>query len=292
MEDGFLQLTPRAQQLLRNAEKESANLKHQYIGTEHLLLAILELPDSTAFQVLIPDVVPDPTTLRHRVLSRVEKQSVMEDSLGGNRVHTPRVKKVFALAEKQAQKVEGLVYTGTEHILLAMIIEGDGIAGRVLVEEYGLTEEKTRQMIKKIKDPLFQEDKAGLSEEEFVEASIQILQLPTEGLDEKLVVQIKHLKHSTLATLIYRKSPVKGNHQFLVALRTTVGEATDLETIKHSAVLVQAALNGTAETVVRSAFVTQVRGTQAEKNLGTLLQLVTNKPVAVEVVDYLKLWES
>ena len=120
--------TPRAQQVLALARKETDRFQHNYIGTEHLLLGLISLGQGVAVNVLQKMGLELET-----VRSEVEKQVGMghESKPSGNIPYTPRVKKVLALAGKEANALNHS-YIGTEHILLGLMREGEGVAARVL----------------------------------------------------------------------------------------------------------------------------------------------------------------
>lgn len=120
--------TPRAQQVLTLAKKEADRFHHNYVGTEHLLLGLINLGQGVAVNVL-QKMGLDLQTVR----SAVEKQVGVgpESKPSGNIPYTPRVKKVLALAGKEAKSLNHS-YVGTEHILLGLLREGEGVAARVL----------------------------------------------------------------------------------------------------------------------------------------------------------------
>ncbi|OIO60252.1 MAG: NDP-hexose 4-ketoreductase [Verrucomicrobia bacterium CG1_02_43_26] len=120
--------TPRAQQVLALARKEADRFYHNYVGTEHLLLGLINLGQGVAVNVL-QKMGLDLETVR----AAVEKQVGMgaESQPSPNVPFTPRVKKVLALAGKEAKALHHS-YIGTEHILLGLLREGEGVAARVL----------------------------------------------------------------------------------------------------------------------------------------------------------------
>ena len=124
--------TPRAQQVLALARKEADRFHHNYVGTEHILLGLIKLGQGVAVSVL-QKMGLDLETVR----SAVEKQvgSGPEGKESGSIPYTPRVKKVLALAGKEAKALNHS-YVGTEHILLGLLREGEGVAddGRTVEE--------------------------------------------------------------------------------------------------------------------------------------------------------------
>src|SRR3981081_4444003 len=116
--------TPRAQQVLALAGKEAERFKHNYAGTEHLLLGLIKLRQGVAVNVLHKMGLD-----LERVRMEVEEYvgSHPETNMIGNIPSTPRVKKVLALAGKEAKALNH-PYVGTEHILLGLLREGEGVA--------------------------------------------------------------------------------------------------------------------------------------------------------------------
>src|SRR3954466_3959515 len=142
--------TPRAQQVLALARKEADRFNHNFVGTEHLLLGLIKLGQGVAVNVL-QKLGLDLETVR----MEVEKQvgTGPDQKMIGNIPYTPRVKKVLALAAKEAKNLNH-TYVGTEHILLGLLREGDGVAARVL-KNMDVDIEQTRQEILKELDPNF-----------------------------------------------------------------------------------------------------------------------------------------
>jgi ATP-dependent Clp protease ATP-binding subunit ClpC len=142
--------TPRAQQVLALARKEADRFNHNYLGTEHLLLGLIKLGQGVAVNVL-QKMGLDMETVR----MEIEKQvgSGPETKMVGNIPYTPRVKKVLTLAGKEAKSLNHS-YVGTEHILLGLLREGEGVAARVL-KSLEVDIERTRNEILKELDPNF-----------------------------------------------------------------------------------------------------------------------------------------
>ncbi|HUB67803.1 MAG TPA: ATP-dependent Clp protease ATP-binding subunit [Candidatus Methylacidiphilales bacterium] len=157
--------TPRAQQVLALARKEADRFNHNYVGTEHLLLGLIKLGQGVAVNVL-QKLGLDLETVR----IEVEKQvgSGPDTKMSGNIPYTPRVKKVLALAGKEAKALNHS-YVGTEHILLGLLREGDGVAARVL-KTLEVDIERTRNEVLKELDPNFA---SGEAESEESESSAQ-----------------------------------------------------------------------------------------------------------------------
>src|ERR1041385_1024033 len=133
--------TPRAQKVLALARGEAERFNHHFVGTEHLLLGIVALEQGTAVAVLRKMGI-DLESVRREVETQVGRGP---DEKPFHPPYTPRVKKVLALAAKEAKALNH-TYVGTEHILLGLLREGDGVGGRVL-KNLGLDMEQTRQQI-------------------------------------------------------------------------------------------------------------------------------------------------
>src|SRR5690242_12603130 len=134
--------TERAQRVILIAQEEAKRLNHDYVGTEHILLGLIALGEGVAAQVLANLGVD----LR-RVRSEIEKivgtgGNVM---LLGEIPFTPRAKKVLEYAVEEAQHM-GHSYVGTEHLLLGLIREEEGVAARVL-ENLGLRLDVVREEV-------------------------------------------------------------------------------------------------------------------------------------------------
>ncbi|MBL9190511.1 MAG: ATP-dependent Clp protease ATP-binding subunit [Opitutaceae bacterium] len=142
--------TPRAQQVLALARKEADRFHHNYVGTEHLLLGLIKLGQGVAVSVL-QKMGLDLETVR----AAVEKQvgTGQETKTQNSIPYTPRVKKVLALAGKEAKTLNHS-YVGTEHILLGLLREGEGVAARVL-KSLEIDIERTRNEILRELDPQF-----------------------------------------------------------------------------------------------------------------------------------------
>src|SRR5918911_186608 len=155
-EEAMNNFTPRAQQVLALARKEADRFNHNFVGTEHLLLGLIKLGQGVAVNVL-QKLGLDLETVR----MEVEKQvgTGPDQKMIGNIPYTPRVKKVLALAAKEAKALNH-TYVGTEHILLGLLREGDGVAARVL-KNLDVDIEQTRQEILKELDPNFTGQEEG-----------------------------------------------------------------------------------------------------------------------------------
>lgn len=134
--------TPRATQVLGLARKEADRFHHNYVGTEHMLLGLINLGQGVAVSVL-QKMGLDLETVR----AAVEKQvgTGQERKPPGSVPFSPTVKKALALAGKEA-KTLAHSYVGTEHLLLGLLGAGEGVAARVL-KSLAVDIERTRSEI-------------------------------------------------------------------------------------------------------------------------------------------------
>jgi ATP-dependent Clp protease ATP-binding subunit ClpC len=124
----FERFTDRARRVVVLAQDEARRLNHGYIGTEHILLGLVREGEGVAAQALEALGI-GLDAVRHQVEEIVGRG---KDTPGGHIPFTPRAKKVLELSLREALQL-GHDYIGTEHILLGLIREGEGVAARVLV---------------------------------------------------------------------------------------------------------------------------------------------------------------
>jgi ATP-dependent Clp protease ATP-binding subunit ClpC len=157
MDESMSNFTPRAQQVLALARKEADRFNHNYLGTEHLLLGLIKLGQGVAVNVL-QGMGIDLETVR----MEVEKQTGTgpDQKMIGNIPYTPRVKKVLDLARREAKNLNH-TYIGTEHLLLGLLREGDGIAAQVL-RNLDVDIEEARQRVLKELDPNFGNEESSI----------------------------------------------------------------------------------------------------------------------------------
>lgn len=123
----FERFTDRARRVVMLAQEEARGLNHDYIGTEHLLLGLLCEEEGIAARALTASGV-GAEPVRAEIERRIGRGSVAPQ---GHISFTPRAKKVLELALRQALKL-GDSYIGTEHVLLGLIAEGEGVAAQIL----------------------------------------------------------------------------------------------------------------------------------------------------------------
>ncbi len=125
----FERFTDRARSVVVLAQEEARLLNHNYIGTEHLLLGLIREAEGIAAKALTALGI-ELDTVRERV-EEIVGRGTSEPS--GHIPFTPRAKKVLELSLREALQL-GHNYIGTEHILLGLIREGEGVAAHVLVQ--------------------------------------------------------------------------------------------------------------------------------------------------------------
>lgn len=125
----FGSFTPRAQQVVNLAKKEADRFNHPYVGTEHLLLGLIALGEGVAVSVL-EGMGISLEAVRLEVEKAVGQGPATK--VIGNVPFTPRTKKVFQLAIAEAQSLSH-TYVGTEHLLLGLIREAEGVAAQVMM---------------------------------------------------------------------------------------------------------------------------------------------------------------
>jgi len=149
----FGRFTERAQKALYLAQEEARSFYHNYVGTEHILLGLLKEDEGIAARVLKKLGVTYEAT-REKVLSLIGMGNIPGDVVG----YTPRAKRVLELSLSEARRFN-TSYVGTEHILLGLLREGEGVAVRILMEQ-GIDFNRVREEIVKM---LSEEPAAGPS---------------------------------------------------------------------------------------------------------------------------------
>jgi ATP-dependent Clp protease ATP-binding subunit ClpC len=137
----FERFTDRARRVVVLAQEEARVLNHDYIGTEHILLGLIREGGGVAYQAL-----------SQMGVSLVQVRAAIEQMIGegqraptGHIPFTPRAKKVLELSLREALQL-GHTYIGTEHILLGLVREGEGVAAQVL-ERYGANMDRVRHTV-------------------------------------------------------------------------------------------------------------------------------------------------
>lgn len=152
----FANFTPRAQRAIELAKREAYNFNHPHVGTEHLLLGLLALGEGVAISVLENlNISADRIRMEIRKAVGEGPQTKVE----GEIPFTPRAKKVLQLAMAEAQAMNH-TYVGTEHILLGLLREGEGIAAQVLRNLDVDLESVRAQVIRELNPDMIPEDMA------------------------------------------------------------------------------------------------------------------------------------
>jgi ATP-dependent Clp protease ATP-binding subunit ClpC len=128
LDDVFERFTDRARRVLTLAQEEARQLNHSFIGTEHILLGLIHEGDGVGAQALRSLGISS-QVVRDKVQEIVGTAGTVAD---GSPPFTPRAKKVLELALREALQLNHS-YIGTEHILLGLVREGEGVAATVLV---------------------------------------------------------------------------------------------------------------------------------------------------------------
>lgn len=134
--------TERAEKVLAIAHAEAKRMGHQVVGTEHILLGLIQEGEGIAAQALIGmnlDLA--------KIQNQIEQITGIGQPMAGEIGFTPRVKRVLELANEEAHRQE-VNYIGTEHLLLGLIMEGEGIAARILANLNVSPERVWKQVVK------------------------------------------------------------------------------------------------------------------------------------------------
>ena len=144
----FERFTERARQVVVLAQEEARTLKHNYLGTEHILLGLLREEEGLAARVLegLEITVEE---VRSQVIRIV---GAGEEVTSGQIPFTPRAKKVLELALREALSL-GHNYIGTEHILLGLVRENEGVAARILADFDADSEKIRNEIIRMLSGP-------------------------------------------------------------------------------------------------------------------------------------------
>jgi ATP-dependent Clp protease ATP-binding subunit ClpA len=185
----FERFTERARRVVVFAQEEARELNHSYIGTEHLLLGLMRDTDSVAARALQEleirrDAVREQVT---EIIGRGKR------SPSGHIPFTPRAKKVLELSLREALQLNHN-YIGTEHILLGLVREGEGVAAQVLIKLGG--------SLSRVRDKVIELAPPGTGEGPELSGQLRrsVMRGPLEGLtrrleamDERLAAIERHL---------------------------------------------------------------------------------------------------
>jgi ATP-dependent Clp protease ATP-binding subunit ClpA len=185
----FERFTERARRVVVFAQDEARELNHNYIGTEHLLLGLMRDADSVAAQALRElDIGQD--AVREQVTEIIGRG---KRSPSGHIPFTPRAKKVLELSLREALQLNHN-YIGTEHILLGLVREGEGVAAQVLVKLGG--------SLSRVRDKVIELAPPGTGEGPELPSPLRRSRVPgpldelmrrLEAMDERLSAIERHL---------------------------------------------------------------------------------------------------
>jgi len=154
----FERFTERARQVVVLAQDEARALKHNYIGTEHILLGLLREEEGLAARVLESlDITVEEVRAQ---VARIVGQG--DEVTTGQIPFTPRAKKVLELALREALSL-GHNYIGTEHILLGLVRENEGVAARILLDFDADAEKIRNEIIRMLSGPGRRQGPGGAS---------------------------------------------------------------------------------------------------------------------------------
>ncbi|MEQ8201432.1 MAG: ATP-dependent Clp protease ATP-binding subunit [Syntrophomonadaceae bacterium] len=140
----FRKFTQRARNTVIHAQEEAREMGHPAIGTEHILLGLLREGEGVGARALI-NLGIDLANVREEVKRFIGREENAGEGPAGDLPITPRVKKVFNLSFDEA-RLQGVNYVGTEHILLALLREEEGLASQVLLS-MGVKLDALRQQV-------------------------------------------------------------------------------------------------------------------------------------------------
>jgi len=140
----FRRFTQRARNAVIHAQEEARQLNHPAIGTEHILLGLLKEGEGVGARALL-NMGVDLEKVREEITRLIGIDGINAERAAGDLPITPRAKKVFNLAFDEA-RLQGVNYVGTEHLLLALIREEEGVAGQVLIS-MGVRLDQVREQV-------------------------------------------------------------------------------------------------------------------------------------------------
>ena len=145
-----MNLSPRAKKVIDVSEKEAIRFKSPFVGTEHLLLALFKLGQGFAMKMLDIIGLENPNEFWKQIEQFLKKQKISETPISDNKVeYTPRFLKVLEFAKKEAVQLNSQM-VGTEHLLLGLLREGEGIGAQILKQmsiDYGKAKEALEEIL-------------------------------------------------------------------------------------------------------------------------------------------------
>ncbi len=218
--------TEQALHALAFADEEAAQFNHNYIGTEHLLLGLLREEDGIAFRVL-REVGIKLQKVRSAVEFIIGKATAQPPST--ERGLTPRAQVVVTLAVSEGWRTSTEHYVGTEHILLGLIREGEGIAPKVM-EKLGVALEQVRSLVLQaiVEREATTEQPRESAKNKINVVTCRIDDSDMSAIDALVEVGIRSTRSDAASWLIH--SGVKANASILESVFETVTEIRQLRT--------------------------------------------------------------
>ena len=204
-EEPYHRFTDRARKVLQLANQEAQRFKHEYIGTEHILLGLVKEGTGVAVNVL-KNLDTNPEKIRREVEQIVLAGPEMVTI--GKLPQTPRAKKVIEFAIEEARNLNHN-YVGTEHLLLGLLREGEGVAAQVLMN-LGLRLETVRHEVLMLLDPSFNPDLL-VSDEPLPLSDVDAPNLPEEvrlvvAAFDQLLDELDHFKEAAISLQDFEKA--------------------------------------------------------------------------------------
>lgn len=203
--ENLSQFTSHAQQVLALSRKEASRFNHNFVGTEHLLLGLMALDQCTAAKVM-HNLGLEVQAVRWEVEYMIG--TVADQKMIDNIPYTPCVKKVLARAVREAKELNH-PNVGTEHILLGLLREDDGIAARIL-KRLDITAEETRsEVLRACAADKAPTDESGACQPETVPASSAVPRPMREAHMSNLTPRAQQV------LLLARKEADRFHHSFV-----------------------------------------------------------------------------
>jgi ATP-dependent Clp protease ATP-binding subunit ClpC len=225
-DEQFARFTARAREVFTAAQDEAQRFNHNYIGTEHILLGLARIEDGLAARVLAERGITAPkvrAAVEH-IIGRGESQHAGPFGL------TPRAKRVIELAADEAKRLKHR-YIGTEHLLLGLMREGEGIAAGVL-ESLGVNLEKASELVMRTLA-----DAAGPADRTDTAASSNVVTCRVDArdlvaIDTLVEAAVRSTRSDAAAWLIH--AGIEANAVLLDSLTETVSEIRRLRGVARA----------------------------------------------------------
>jgi len=216
---GEIGLTPRAKKVIELAVDEARRLNHHYIGTEHLLLGLVREGEGIAAGVLesLGVNLEKVRTQTIQVLSQSGAAQTMETATISIPSQTEAVKKTMGLAQEESQLLQH-DYLGTEHLLLGLVREGDGVAAKVL-NKLGVELEKVRSTVESI---VKRGEHTGVGERVLTRRAMEVMAQSTN--------EARRLKHDYVGTEHILLGLVRSDESIAEAVLRSMG--IKMETVR------------------------------------------------------------